>query len=339
MNSIKIAIHHSPNSFSDRWIKYCERNGIAYKIVDCYKSDIIYQLDECDALMWHYHHSSPRDFLFAKQLLYSVQASGKKVFPDYHTVWHFDDKVGQKYLLEAINAPLVPSYIFYSRKSAIEWVNKTSFPKVFKLRGGAGSINVKLVKNKRIAIRLIKKAFRRGYKHSSQLDIKERYRLITIGKGSMLSLFKGMARLFISSDFAKIHGREKGYIYFQDYLPNNDSDTRIIVIGDKAFGIKRLVRKGDFRASGSGSLLFEKYEIDERCLKIAFDLIKKLNAQCIAYDFIFDEKNLPLIVEISYGFSVEAYDSCPGYWDRDLNWHEGQFNPQEWMIEDLIRSI
>jgi glutathione synthase/RimK-type ligase-like ATP-grasp enzyme len=336
---MRIAIQHQHGSFSSRWIKYCEEKGISYKIVDCYKSDILDQLKDCDALMWHFSHNSPKDFLFAKQLLYSVQASGKKVFPDYHTVWHFDDKVGQKYLLEAINAPLVPSYIFYSRQSAIEWVNKTSFPKVFKLRGGAGSVNVKLVKNKRIAFGLIKKAFRRGYKHSSQLDIKERYRLITIGKGSMLSLFKGMARLFISSDFAKIHGREKGYIYFQDYLPNNDSDTRIIVIGDKAFGIKRLVRKGDFRASGSGSLLFEKHEIDERCLKIAFDLIKKLNAQCIAYDFIFDEKNLPLIVEISYGFSVEAYDACPGYWDRDLNWHEGQFNPQEWMIEDLIRSI
>ena len=52
--------------------------------------------------MWHFNHKSPKASKFARQLLFSVQASGKNVFPDYNTVWHFDDKVGQKYLLEGI---------------------------------------------------------------------------------------------------------------------------------------------------------------------------------------------------------------------------------------------
>ena len=108
---MKIAIHHHPGSFSNRWIKYCDENGIAYKIVDCYKYDIIQQLSECDALMWHFYHASPKDCLFAKQLLYSVQTLGKKVFPDFNTVWHFDDKVGQKYLLELILAVLNSAFL------------------------------------------------------------------------------------------------------------------------------------------------------------------------------------------------------------------------------------
>ncbi len=58
-----------------------------------------------------------------------------------------------------------------------------------------------------------------------------------------------------------------------------------------------------------------------------------------AYDFVFDENNDPLIVEVSYGFAVDAYDACPGYWDENLDWHEGKFIPQEWMIEDLIKSL
>ncbi len=56
--------------------------------------------------MWHFHQGSPRDILFAKQLIFALQTSGKRVFPDFNTVWHFDDKVGQKYLLEAIEAPI-----------------------------------------------------------------------------------------------------------------------------------------------------------------------------------------------------------------------------------------
>ena len=42
-----------------------------------------------------------------------------------------------------------------------------------------------------------------------------------------------------------------------------------------------------------------------------------------------------MIVEISYGFAVELYDACPGYWDEGLNWVEGEFVPQEWMVEGL----
>lgn len=46
---MKIAIHHSKGSFSERWITYCQKKGIDYKIVNCYESDIINQLKDCDA--------------------------------------------------------------------------------------------------------------------------------------------------------------------------------------------------------------------------------------------------------------------------------------------------
>jgi len=38
-------------------------------------------------------------------------------------------------------------------------------------------------------------------------------------------------------------------------------------------------------------------------------------------------------------FSPEGYDPCPGYWDKDLNWIEGGFDPYGWMVEDLIKII
>src|SRR5690606_1428436 len=138
---MKLAIHQSKWGFSQDWISYCEENGIPYKIVNCYDSDIIAQIADCQALMWHHHHTSTKDKVFAQQLLNAVEQSGKKVFPNFHTGWHFDDKLGQKYLLVAIDAPLVPSYAFYDKKSALNWISKTTFPKVFKLRGGAGSSN------------------------------------------------------------------------------------------------------------------------------------------------------------------------------------------------------
>ena len=142
-------------------------------------------------------------------------------------------------------------------------------------------------------------------------------------------------RVFYTTDYAKIAGKVKGYIYFQQFIPDNFFDIRIVVIGDKAFGIKRMVRKNDFRASGSGHIIYSKSEISEDCVKIAFKVNQQLKTQCVAVDFVFDGQQA-LIVEISYGFSPHGYDACEGYWDNHLNWHEGAFNPYGWMIENLL---
>jgi glutathione synthase/RimK-type ligase-like ATP-grasp enzyme len=336
---MKIGIHDSRGFFSDRWIRYCEDKGISYKLVDCYGTDIIKQLDDCDALMWHFNHKGPKESKFAKQLLFALQASGKTVFPDYNTMWHFDDKVAQKYLLEGTQAPMPASHVFYSSREAMVWAKHTTYPKVFKLRNGAGSDNVRLVRNKADAISLINKAFGKGFRqYDAWRNLKERIRKFGTGKTTMRDVLKGVVRLVYTTDYDRVTGREVGYIYFQDFIPGNDSDVRVIIIGDKAFAIKRMVRENDFRASGSGTILYDKGLFDEETIRLSFEVSYKLKAQCMAYDFVYLDGK-PMIVEISYGFSMSGYDDCPGYWDKELNWIEGKFNPYGWMIEYLITTI
>ena len=336
---MKIAIHHREGSFSNRWIDYCKRENINYKIVNAFDNDIINQVKDCDIFMWHHHHGRFEDVLAAKKILFSLEQSGIRVFPDFNTSWHFDDKVAQKYLLEAIDAPTVPSYVFYDKKDAKAWAKMTTYPKVFKLKGGAGATNVKLVKTQAEASKLINKAFSKGFPQFDRFNnLKERYNKYKSGQDTLLSISKGFGRLLIPTKFSQQQAPEKGYAYFQDFIPNNDFDIRVIVINDKAFAIKRLVRENDFRASGSGSIVYKKSDIDLRCIELAFKISDRLNSQCLAYDFIFDADNKPLIVEISYGFSVKAYDFCPGYWDKNLVWNESKFNPQEWMVKTLFNS-
>ena len=337
---MKIAIHQRRGSFSDNWLEYCKINKIDYKIVNCYDTSIMKELEDCDGLMWHHTQNDYRDMLFAKQLLFSVQQSGKKVFPDYFSNWHFDDKVGQKYLFESIKAPLVPSYVFYSKREALSWIESTTFPKVFKLRGGAGSANVKLVKNKKEAKYLIKKAFNKGFSQIESLgQIRERIRLYKEKKASIIHVLKGFARFFIKNEFVKMYHKEKGYIYFQDYIKDNKFDIRIIIIGDRAFAIKRMVRNNDFRASGSGNIFYEKDNFNKETIKLAFYLTNKINSKCAAFDFLYDNNNNPLIVEVSYGFNQYGYIPCPGYWDINLNWFDGSFTPEFFILDDFIKKL
>lgn len=334
-----IAIQYNKGFFCERWIAYCERIGIPFKIVDCYQNDIIDQLEGCDGLMWHHNHMNPKDLVFAKQLLFSLEHSEITVFPDFKTNWHFDDKVGQKYLFELIDVPLVKSYVFYTENAALDWAKDTNYPKVFKLRGGGGSWNVFLIKNHKKAKAVIHKAFSTGFKqYDSFLNIKERWRKFKLGKIGFASLLMGFVRIFDEPLYSKVIGKAMGYVYFQDFIPNNTSDVRVIVIDNKAFAIKRMVRENDFRASGSGNIHYEKELFDEKTIKLAFSLAAKLQGQSIAFDFVYQNET-PMVVEISYGFVQSGYDKCPGYWDIDMKWHEGQFDPCEWMVDVVQRQI
>ena len=336
-----IAIHNNPSEvvFHYRWIDYCKKNNIPYKLVSCYDDDIVAQLKGCSGLMWHYHQANFKDIVMAKPLLYSLEQSGMKVFPDFNTAWHFDDKVGQKYLFEGLGFDFVKTWVFYEKQTALDWIEKTSFPKVFKLRGGAGSQNVKLIKSKSVAKSLVNQAFGSGFPaYDPWESIKERIRKWRLGKTDAFDVIKGFVRLVNPPRYAKIMGNEINYIYFQEFLPNNDSDIRVIVIDGKAFALKRMVRANDFRASGSGDIRYERELFDERCVSLSFKYTKKLNAQCVAYDYVFDENNTPKLVEISYGFANKGYDACTGYWDEQLNWHAGSFNPYGWMVDLMLKK-
>lgn len=339
---MKIAIHTNKCSFAARWEKYCKENGIEYKLVNAYENDIVENVKDCNAFMWHFHHADYRDMQFAKSLLFSLQKRGMKVFPDFNTCWHFDDKIAQKYLLEAIDAPLVPTYVFHTEKEAIEWAESTTYPKVFKLKGGAGASNVRLARTKKDAKKLIKQCFSKGFRqYRFDEIIKEEWRKYKQGNSTLRNFLRPIYYQLTKrypNDFDHFRGKECGYAYFQEFIPNNTFDIRVCVVGDKAFGLKRYTRENDFRASGSGNISYSKAEIDERCVKIAFDVAKKIGAQSIALDFVFNKDNAPLIVEISYGYAVVAYDACEGYWTTDMQWHEGtNFDFCGWMIENLIK--
>jgi hypothetical protein len=134
-------------------------------------------------------------------------------------------------------------------------------------------------------------------------------------------------------------GCEKGYIYFQEFIPGNDFDTRVTVIGDRAFGFTRNVRPGDFRASGSGDIVYDVQRIQRKCIEIAFEVTRKVGSQSMAFDFVLVENKQPMILEVSYCYNAQAVYSCSGHWDVQLNWHEGHIWPQDAILMDLLNNV
>jgi len=344
----RLAIHHRERSWSERWIAYCDMHAIPYEIVNCLDSDIIERLTSYDCLLWHWHHGDPRQQLMARHVIRAAEVMGVKVFPSTSTCWHFDDKIAQKYLLEAIRAPLVPTHVFYDLKETLDWIERTSFPKVFKLRRGAGSSNVKLVRSAAEARALAKRAFSSGFSpipHYGQ-DALKRYGTAR-RQGGLLNVVRRIPQVLARiRDTRRMMGYEKGYAYFQDFIPDNDFDTRVNIIGDRAFAFTRNVRPGDFRASGSGDVVYDVRRINQKCVAIAFEVTRKIESQSMAFDFVVGENQQPLILEMSYGFGSsrnirvgEIVYSCPGHWDSKLNWHQGHVWPQDAILIDLLNEV
>jgi len=337
----QLAIHHREKSYSDRWIAYCELHDIHYKLVNCFDSDIIEQLASSDALLWNWHHGNPKDQLMARQVIMAAEAMGLAVFPSTSTCWHFDDKIAQKYLLEAIDAPLVPTYVFYGLKEALDWIDRASFPKVFKLRKGAGSSNVKLVQSAREACTLAKHAFSAGFSPIPVYgqDALKRYRAAR-QRGDLLNVIKRIPQVLARIRHTrKMMGREKGYVYFQDFIPDNGFDTRVTVIGERAFAFTRNVRPGDFRASGSGDIVYDSQRIHPKCVEIAFEVTRRVGSQSMAFDFVLAKNEQPLILEVSYSYNANAVHTCPGHWDAKLTWHQGHIWPEDAILIDLLNDV
>ena len=333
-----LAIHGSRSGFNPHWVDYCRKSGIPHKVVDCYASNIVEMVKDCRALLWHHSHSDPRDILIARQLLFALEHAGLTVFPDFRTAWHFDDKVGQKYLFEALDIPRLPTYVFVERMSALEWASTTDYPKVFKLRHGASSSCVWIVHNERQARRLIRRAFGRGLPvYSGRENLRGRIYKWWRGETDAIDIAKGIGRVFYPPRFSRVLGRQAGYVLFQDFASGNDSDLRITVVGDRAWGVRRWVPPGDFRASGSGRYSYGPDNVGIEAVALAFRLTKKLGSSCLAVDIVRKPDGSLAVIEVSYGFPFRG--NAPGFWDSSLNWHAANFRPEYWMLDLLLSDL
>jgi glutathione synthase/RimK-type ligase-like ATP-grasp enzyme len=336
------AVFKHSEMWTDGWIQYCEKNEIPFELVDGYRYNIIEKLREFDILVWHPQNFVLSDMLEARSILSSAQKLGLKVFPDYNTSWHFDDKIAETYLLQSVNAPLPKSWMFYLLPECITWLNEEAvFPLVAKLKSGSGSNNVRLLKCKKQAIRYAKRMFLRGFKPSPSMIFKAKSKLQSSPDWKTAkSRLRRIPEFLRTLSRARMLPKEKGYVFFQEFIPNDGYDLKIVVIGNKVSGFARKTRKGDFRASGGGDLIYNNGLINKDIRDIAFRLCDKLKFQCMGFDFVVDNNTgKEYIVEMSFGFSQGALLNVDGYWDRDGILYAEPMNAPEEILKNILGTV
>lgn len=293
-----------------RWTKYrrfLETNGFAHDIYDIQAHDWIEQAGRFDVVIGLI--SNDINHLEEIRTKYQVLETclGKKCYPTSEHTRLYENKCLEAYLAKIPGLPFVKTHISHSRRDALALLERARFPLVSKVNHSSGSLGVELVRTRRKARRVVRRAFSR------------------IGRS--------------------IHvpwSRQKGYVFFQEFVPNDGYDIRVILIGNFAFGYYRKVPVGDFRASGMG--MVEKRGLPEEAVRVAMKLQEHVQSPQLVVDMVRGLDGDYSIIEFSIVCQVESpeqlkVDDVPGVYvigeDGGIRFEKGRY----WVHELALKRF
>jgi len=113
--------------------------------------------------------------------------------------------------------------------------------------------------------------------------------------------------------------RRNSYVVLQKLIPELDGDWKILIFDKKYYVLHRGLKKGDFRASGSGKLDFEVVP-DNEILNFAKDIYGKFNVPVLSLDLAIDkDKNVYLIEFQALQFGPLTLIDSNGYYEYNKN--------------------
>ena len=247
----RVGIVQDPGIYPS-WTKYAQfldNNSFPYEIYHIHNQDWREKARDFDVIMGIPSNASyDLEEVRGKYFLLETYLE-KTCYPSMEHAFLFEDKKLEAFLSNLYGIPYVNTYVSSDKQDALHLIENFTYPVVSKVVPCSGSVGVELVRTKGHARRIVEQAF--------------------------------------SNNGRKIHivyARQKNFVYFQDYIPNDGYDIRVVVVGNRVFGFYRLVPKGDFRASG---FHFEEWgDLPEKAMKIARYAYKVIKSPQLVVDMI-----------------------------------------------------
>jgi glutathione synthase/RimK-type ligase-like ATP-grasp enzyme len=299
------------NWFSEIWLRDLKRRSITCDEIDLEHIGLLNSLREYDGLLWR-PELIPKHKVMARRMIPVLdRLLNGCIYPDTQTYWHYDDKVAEAFLFDAIGIPTPATWVFWSYEEAMAFLRQAKYPLMAKLAGGAQSSNVRIIRSAEEGQKLCEWLFQAQLFNIHRPFLSKRvewqHRLRTVVK-TALKGYGGIPQVWWEP--------HKGYALFQEFVPGNNYDTRVCVVGEVAWAYRRLNRPHDYRASGSGRFDMDPSQVDEQFIHLAFAISKKLGMQSCAVDGVY-RNGKPVILEMSYAFGCVGVQDWPVWRNTD----------------------
>lgn len=294
-----------------RWTKYCrflDKHSFHYDIYNIHAHDWIENAEKYDIII-----GIPSSELFhleeMRRKYYVLETFlGKTCYPSMNHAMLFEDKCLEAYISKVFGIPFVNTYVSHDKKDAMRLIENLTYPVVCKIVPSSGSLGMELVRTRKRGRKIVEQAFSRIGRKTHQ-----------------------------------VYFRQKNYIYFQDYVPNDGYDIRAIVIGNWVFGYYRKVLEGDFRASGMD--LLERRALPEEAMKIALKVNKIIKSPMLAVDMLHGLDGKYYVIEFSPICKMETavqleVDGVPGVYvfedDESFHFEKGRYWAHELILREFL---
>lgn len=268
--------------------KYMLQDGITVEIKNLH--DLVFPTKYKG---WYVVYPSSEDpGLFYKEyiedILLRLQLDGAILLPSFELFRAHHNKVFMESYRSVLSKEYntIVSFSFYGEDDLINKLKKIrQFPVIIKTSAGAGSSGVALADNPQEAMKLAKKmgkVFFVNYNASIYAQIRHK-----IGK---------LIRIIQKKSIAEVP-QMKTKMICQTYVPNLTCDYKVLVFGEKYYLLRRRVKKGDFRASGSGIREFPDQLGTEEMdvLNFAKGAYEQLKCPLLSIDVAYDGEKCHMI--------------------------------------------
>ena len=314
------------------YIRACQELGVPFEIIDVIGSKWLGNIvaSNCAAYLVRptpYYVAWKQ--MYDEKLYHMVNSLGKIIYPRYHDLLLYENKRHMAYAMQIAGIPMATTNIFYNLEEAIEYLDKASFPVVFKTQIGAQGRGVKILRSRAAAKLLVTRAFYVGVFRHVRTNL----------KGLL-----GKRTCSIPYYFSEPEYR---VVLLQEYLPNV-VEWRMIRIGKSYFGHQKL-KKGQFH---SGSSLVGWYDPPERLLRFTKNVCDSIGTDSMCVDLFETPTGEYKVNELqavfgSYDPSQMYINGIPGrylYLPAEDRWifEEGYFNRNgscNLRVQHLLESL
>ena len=251
------------------------------------------------------HYTSTQDAgyrPFVDDILFHL-APRNTLVPRYEIFRAHENKGFQELLRRRLDLPALPAVYFGNEKGLDGFAENFTYPLVYKATSGYQSTGVQLVRSEAELRALVRRNNRPAGLTAYRL--KE-------------ELKKNVLRDRYHPEMYTDCVRTGGYV-LQDFVPGATGDWKVLVYGDHLFVMRRLVRAGDFRASGSGRF---GYEVPpDAVLDCAAGVLEKLDVPMASLDILEMDGRCHLIEFQGLHFGTLTVDNAPWRFEqREGSW-------------------
>lgn len=288
-----------------RWTKFCrflDNNDFEYDTYNIHAHDWLKQAERFEVVIGIWSCELCRLQEMREKYWFLENYLGKSTFPAPTHAFLYEDKRLEAYLASVHGIPFANTYVSYDHKEALALVETLAYPIVCKAVPASASVGTELVHDRKSARKIVDQAFS------------------VAGRRTHLN-----------------YARQKDYVYFQEFIPNDGFDIRVIVVRNWVFGYFRKVPEGDFRASGMN--LVQKRVLPHDAMRLALKLNAIVKSPMLAVDMVCDLNARYHVIEFSPVCQMETPEQLhvngePGVFifDDDGN---GRFQQGKYWVAEL----